>query len=130
MTLEAVDHLADGEADLGRARKRPRLDPCPDRSELALGRGKQLLAGAPPVGGHERVAAHDQALARVVGALQLGEVELVEERGLQHLLPGGVSEAFELGDEASDLLVRVEPGEVVAAEVAVGLAGCEHVPAG
>ena len=39
-----------------------------------------------------------------------------------------VSEAFELGDEAFGLAFGVAVGEVVAAEVAVGLAGAEHVP--
>src|SRR3954464_7518475 len=39
-----------------------------------------------------------------------------------------VSEAFELGDEASGLAFGVAVDEVVAAEVAVGLAGGEHVP--
>src|SRR5215207_7982201 len=39
-----------------------------------------------------------------------------------------VSEAFELGDEASGLAFGVAVGEVVAAEVAVGLAGGQHVP--
>src|SRR3954447_16497874 len=37
-------------------------------------------------------------------------------------------EAFELGDEPSGLAFGVTVGEVVAAEVAVGLAGGEHVP--
>src|SRR3954447_9450281 len=37
-------------------------------------------------------------------------------------------EAFELGDEPSGLAFGVTVGEVVAAEVAVGLAGREHVP--
>src|SRR5207247_5776352 len=36
--------------------------------------------------------------------------------------------AFGLGDEASGLACWVAGGEVVAAEVAVGLAGGEHVP--
>src|SRR5829696_5133431 len=39
-----------------------------------------------------------------------------------------MSEAFELGDEASGVAFGVAVGEVVAAEVAVGLAGGEHVP--
>src|SRR4051812_19827057 len=39
-----------------------------------------------------------------------------------------VSEALELVDEASGLAFGVAGGEVVAAEVAVGLAGGEHVP--
>src|SRR5947207_15733408 len=41
-----------------------------------------------------------------------------------------VSEAFELGDEAAGLALWVLTGEVVPAEVAVGLAGGEHVPVG
>jgi hypothetical protein len=45
------------------------------------------------------------------------------------LLEGDVvSEAFELFDEASGLAFGVAVGVVVAAEVAVGLAGREHVP--
>src|SRR3954454_6856149 len=40
----------------------------------------------------------------------------------------GVSEAFELFDEPLGLAFGVALGEVVAAEVAVGLAGGEHVP--
>src|SRR4051794_37211720 len=39
-----------------------------------------------------------------------------------------VSEAFELGDEASGVAFGISVGEVVAAELAVGLAGGEHVP--
>src|SRR5919198_3815059 len=39
-----------------------------------------------------------------------------------------VSEAFELFDQAPGLAFGVAVGEVVAAEVAVGLAGGEHVP--
>ena len=41
-----------------------------------------------------------------------------------------MSEAFELGDEALGLTLGIAAAEVVAAEVAVGLAGREHVPAG
>src|SRR3954468_18954103 len=41
-----------------------------------------------------------------------------------------VSEAFELGEQAFGLAFGVTAGEVVAAEVAVGLAGGEHVPDG
>src|SRR5271163_1258007 len=41
-----------------------------------------------------------------------------------------LSEAFELIDEASDLALGVAALVVVAAEVAVDLAGCEHVPVG
>ena len=40
----------------------------------------------------------------------------------------GVAEAFELGDEASGQAFGVAAGEVVGAEVSVGLAGGEHVP--
>ena len=42
----------------------------------------------------------------------------------------GVPEPFELGDEASGLAFGVAALVVVAAEVGVELAGCEHVPAG
>src|SRR5438876_945542 len=48
------------------------------------------------------------------------------ERLQSHLL----AERFELADEAADGALRVEELEVVAARVAVELAGCEHVPAG
>src|SRR3954447_22903782 len=41
-----------------------------------------------------------------------------------------VSEGFELGDEALGVAFGVAALEVVAAEVAVGLAGGEHVPVG
>jgi len=41
-----------------------------------------------------------------------------------------VSESFELGDEAAGGAFGVAAAVVVAAEVAVELAGCEHVPAG
>src|SRR4051812_38732682 len=41
-----------------------------------------------------------------------------------------LSEAFELGEEASDLAFGVASLVVIAAEVAVGLAGAEHVPVG
>jgi hypothetical protein len=45
------------------------------------------------------------------------------------LLQGdGVAEALELGDEASGGALGVAASEVVAAEVAVGLCGAEHVP--
>src|SRR4051812_15649262 len=40
----------------------------------------------------------------------------------------GVPEAFELFDEPLGLAFGVALGEVVAAEVAVGLAGGQHVP--
>src|SRR5215210_2464013 len=47
------------------------------------------------------------------------------------LLEGdGLAEAFELGDEASDVAVGVALAEVVGAEIVVELAGGEHVPAG
>jgi len=39
-----------------------------------------------------------------------------------------VAEAFELFDEALGLAFGVALGELVGAEVAVGLAGGEHVP--
>jgi hypothetical protein len=41
-----------------------------------------------------------------------------------------VSEGFERGDEALGGAFGVAAGEVIPAEVAVGLAGLEHVPVG
>ena len=41
-----------------------------------------------------------------------------------------VSERFELSDETFGRLVGVSLGEIVAAEIAVQLAGLQHVPGG
>ena len=46
-------------------------------------RAGQIVALAAPLGSDERVAADDEALARVVGAFDLAQVLLVEERELQ-----------------------------------------------
>jgi hypothetical protein len=52
--------------------------------------------------------------------------------GFKLRLVGGdvVSEGLELCDEAFGGAFGLAAGEVVAADVAVGLAGCEHVPVG
>src|SRR3954465_9341056 len=42
----------------------------------------------------------------------------------------GVAEGFELGDEAAGVAFGITALVVVAAEVVVGLAVCEHVPVG
>jgi hypothetical protein len=47
-----------------------------------------ILALAGALGCDERVTAHDQALARIVLAFDLGEVLLVKERELQRAVPG------------------------------------------
>jgi hypothetical protein len=55
---------------------------------------------------------------------------LGHSRGVQGLEGDVVSERFELSDETLGEAVGVLAGVVVAAEVAVELAGLEHVPGG
>jgi hypothetical protein len=75
--LVAVDHGADLEADSRRATQR-----CP----LALDcrrdprQGVQVLTLVPPLGGEQRVAADNQALARIRRRGDLGEATLIEQR--------------------------------------------------
>ena len=84
--LALVDHLADRERDRRRPGERAGLDPRFDRRQRGLGRGEQVFAFARPLGRHQRVAADDKPLARVVGACDLAQVLLVEERQLQRAL--------------------------------------------
>jgi hypothetical protein len=77
----ALDDLADGHADLRGVGQRARLD-ARDRLEVGLGRGQQRLALAGALGGDERVAADDRALAGELLAGDLGEVVLVKQGGL------------------------------------------------
>jgi len=78
--LEVVGDRADREADLGCADQRPARHTLCGFCQTAFGRGKQLLALAGALGGNERVATDDQALAGVVGACDLGQVGLVRQR--------------------------------------------------
>jgi hypothetical protein len=55
------------------------VDPLKEGGRPGLGRGQQVLPLAVPLGGEDRVAAHDEALARIVGARDLGEVALVKQ---------------------------------------------------
>ena len=54
-----------------------------------LGGGEQFVALAPALRGNRRVAADDQALARVIGAGDLGQVTRVEQPDLQGTARGG-----------------------------------------
>src|SRR3954451_14358597 len=93
----------------------------------ALGKGSE--ANHSPRNGPLRASADicdslawwEQCCSCLTGKVRSGCRGLLGERHV-------VSEAFELFDEASGLAFGVAVGEVVAAEVAVGLAGGEHVP--
>ena len=82
--LEAMEHLPDAEPDRGLA-----LQGAPgplggrdDLIELALGGFQERLALLGASCGHQRILAHDEALTGIIGALDLGEIALVEERDL------------------------------------------------
>jgi hypothetical protein len=47
--------------------------------ELALGGFQERLALLGASCGHQRILAHDEALTGIIGALDLGEISLVEE---------------------------------------------------
>ena len=83
--LVSGDDPADAQADLVPALERPGLAPgCgKHRAEIALGGPEQRLALARASLGEQRVAAGDQALAGEVRMMDLGQVALVEQRGLQ-----------------------------------------------
>ena len=65
-----------------------------DPLQLSLGGLDQLLTLAGPPVGRKGVAAHDQPLARKVGAVDLGRPALVEQRQLQMPLLGQAVDAF------------------------------------
>ena len=50
-----------------------------DGREVLLGGRQQLVALAPPFGGQQRIAAHDEPLAGELVAGDLGQVPLVEQ---------------------------------------------------
>jgi hypothetical protein len=80
--LVAVDHGADLAADVRRAAQRCpfALDRRLDPRQLSLGRIQQVLTLPPALGGEQRVAADDEALARIRRRGDLGEVTLIEQR--------------------------------------------------
>ena len=63
-------------------------DPGEEGGEQLLGGGEQVLAGAGPVGGQDRVAAGDEPLAGELGRGDLGEVLLVEQGQLEGAVVG------------------------------------------
>src|SRR5215471_9759388 len=64
------------------------LHPHLDRLQVAFGGLKQFAAFACALGGQRRVAADDQPLAGEIGADDLGQVALVEQRQLQRPVIG------------------------------------------
>jgi hypothetical protein len=76
-----ADRLADRRGAVQRT-ARPLHARCNAR-ELLLGGRQQLGAFAGPLFGQQRVLAHHQALAGIVGAGDLGHVAIIEQRGLQ-----------------------------------------------
>jgi hypothetical protein len=97
-------------ADLRCSGERAGVDPRFDRREGGLGRGEEILPFARPLGRDERVATDDQAFARVVGAFDLGQVLLVEERQLQRALLDQLSHLRRLeGGDPADPLRRGLP---------------------
>ena len=92
--LVPADDLADAQADLVLAGKPALVAPgcLADLVEVALGGPQQGLALACPLHGEQRVAAGDQTLAGEVGMMDLGQVALVEERGLQRPAGGQLAD--------------------------------------
>ena len=81
--LVAVDDPPDGEPDLVRSAQGAGLDARDDRGELGRDRGEEVLALAGPLLRERRVAADDERLIGKVGALDLGQVALVEQAELE-----------------------------------------------
>ena len=88
LDLVAAQRWTDRQADLISPGQRAALDTLSDLSQTALGRLQQLGSFAGALCGHERVAAHDQPLPRVVLGGDLAEVGLIEQRQLQLALAG------------------------------------------
>ena len=82
--LVPVDHLADTHSGSVLAAQGPALAACGhgDLLKLPLSGSEQLLTHAVPLVGTKRVPADDQPLAGELIAGDIGEVALVEERGL------------------------------------------------
>jgi hypothetical protein len=79
-----VYHGADCERDLGRAAQRffGAPDAALDGDQLFLGGIEQLASLAGALIGEHRIAAHHQALTRIIGRGDLGEIAHVEQRRL------------------------------------------------
>src|SRR5512132_426527 len=83
--LAAAEHGTDRLADGGSAGERlaSAANAGLDALELPLGVGEQFASLARAFLGQRRVAADDEALARIVRAFDLGQIALVEQRQLQ-----------------------------------------------
>ena len=89
--LEVLGHMAPSEhrtnrlADRRGAAQRPArpLHAGRNARELPFGDSQQLGAFAGALFGQQRVLAHHQAFARIVGAGDLSHVAIIEQRGLQ-----------------------------------------------
>jgi hypothetical protein len=81
--LVAAEHGADAHANGPGVRQPAAPDLVGDPRQRVLGGGQQGIALAPPLLGQRRIAADNQALARIVGAADLGQIALVEQRQLQ-----------------------------------------------
>ena len=88
--LAAAEHGADRLADGGSARERlaSAADAGLDALQVPLGGGEQFASLARAFLGQRRVAADDEALARIVRAFDLGQIALVEQRELQRAAVG------------------------------------------
>ena len=88
--LAAAEHGTDRLADGGSARERlaSAANAGLDALELPLGGGEQFASLARAFLGQRRVAADDEALARIVRAFDLGQIALVEQRQLQRAAVG------------------------------------------
>ena len=107
--LVLVEHGSHRKADLGPAAERRALaqDRLADAAQVPLGRGHEFVALALALGRQERIAAHDQPLARIVGRGDLGQVAIVEQRELQR---AGLDQLLDLrGAQGGD---PVEPGRL------------------
>jgi len=116
---------------------------CGNRRQLGLGRRQQLgpLAGA--LFGQQGVAAHDQALARKVFAVQFQQIALIKQRGLEGAVllrqqgdlgrPQAADPVHPMGFEHSldagrgDHAAIAHPGDVLDAETLLELGHlCRH----
>jgi len=120
--LVKVNHLAHPDPDLGGAFEPALGDRFHDRSQLELGRGKQVLALAPAFFCQTNVLADHQSLSRIGRIGDLGQVLLVEERKLQVAaqdqgLNLGAAQARDPG-QTLDLPQRLDAGRCQHAAVA------------
>ena len=61
--------------------------------QIRLGAAEQVFALAPPLGGHQRVVAHQQAFVGVVRRTDAGQPVRVAQRGLEVVLADQLADA-------------------------------------